>query len=256
MKADQARTIAARALPLLDLTDLGERMVEPDVDKLCARAVGRFGAVAAVCLWPRFAALAKARLAGTAVKVAVVVNFPAGGEDAAAAAEETASAVSAGADEIDMVLPWRALLRGDVARAEAVVQAIRAATPAPRRLKVILETGELKEAARIAEASRIALAGGADFLKTSTGKVAQGATPEAAAIMLEAIRAQAASVGLKIAGGVRSVEDAARYLAQADAAMGPQWVTPATFRFGASGLLDVLEAALAGREAAPAAKGY
>src|SRR5581483_2842209 len=140
--------------------------------------------------------------------------------------------------------------------AARVVEAVRAAVPAPHRLKVILETGELKQPAAIAEACRVALAGGADFLKTSTGKVAQGATPEAATIMLEAICAGGASVGLKVAGGVRSVADAGTYLALADAAMGPQWATPSTFRFGASGLLDALEAALAGAPARPAGEGY
>ena len=151
------------------------------------------------------------------------MNFPAGAEDGAAAAEEAAQAVGAGADEIDMVLPWRAVLRGDAAVADAVVRAVRAATPAPCRLKVILETGELKRSTAIAEASRIAIEGGADFLKTSTGKVGQGATPEAAGIMIEAIRARAVPVGIKIAGGVRTVADAAAYLALADAAMGPRW---------------------------------
>ncbi|MBX6323923.1 MAG: deoxyribose-phosphate aldolase, partial [Rhodospirillaceae bacterium] len=184
------------------------------------------------------------------------VNFPAGGEDPAAAAAAAAGAVADGVDEIDMVLPWRAVLRGEPAAAEAVLRAVRAAAPAPCRLKVILETGGLKRREAVEEACRIALAGGADFLKTSTGKVAQGATREAARVMLEAIRAGGASVGLKVAGGVRSLADAAGYLALADAVMGSQWVTPSTFRFGASGLLDALEAALAGRAGEPGAAGY
>ncbi|MBX6324322.1 MAG: deoxyribose-phosphate aldolase, partial [Rhodospirillaceae bacterium] len=113
MTPEESRAVAARALSLLDLTDLREGMEEADADRLCARAVSRFGAVAAVCLWPRFGSRAKARLAGTGVRVAVVVNFPAGGEDPAAAAAEAAGAVADGVDEIDMVLPWRAVLRGE-----------------------------------------------------------------------------------------------------------------------------------------------
>lgn len=256
MTPRQSRIVAARALPLLDLTDLGEAMTTADADRLAARAVGPFGTVAAVCLWPRFVARAKQKLAGSGVRVATVVNFPAGGEDAAGVAAETRQALADGADEIDVVLPWRALQRGDAAVAQGMLRAVRKAVPRRRLLKVILETGELKEDALIAEACRIAVAAGADFLKTSTGKMPVGATPEAARIMLRAIRAADRPIGLKVAGGVRTVADAAAYLALAGRIMGAGWVSPATFRFGASGLLDALEGALAGRGAVTPSPGY
>jgi len=256
MTPEQSRKVAARALPLLDLTDLGDKMKAADADRLAARAVGPFGAVAAVCLWPRFVARAKARLAGSGVRIATVVNFPHGGEDAAAAVAETRKAIADGADEIDVVLPWRAVLRGDPAAAEAVVRAVRRVVRGDRRMKVIIETGELKDGKAIAEACRIALAAGTDFLKTSTGKTPLGATPAAARTMLKSIRAAQRPVGLKVAGGVRTLADAATYLALADRAMGRRWASPQTFRFGASGLLDALEAVLAGGVSAPASRGY
>jgi deoxyribose-phosphate aldolase len=251
-----SRSVAARALPLLDLTDLGEAMTAADADRLCDRAVGPSGSVAAVCLWPRFVARAKAKLARSGVRVATVVNFPAGGDDAGAVVAETKDAIADGADEVDAVLPWRALRRGDAAAAERLLRAVRKAVPRRRRLKVILETGELKDPALIGEACRLALAAGADFLKTSTGKTPVGATPEAVRIMLRAIRGAGRPVGLKVAGGVRTLADAAAYLSLAGRMMGAGWVSPATFRFGASGLLDALEAALAGRAPAPPARGY
>ena len=256
MTSKHFHTIAARELPLLDLTDLGDRMKAADVDRLARRAVTPYGKVAAVCLWPRHVVRAKGRLAGAGVRIATVVNFPAGGEDAAAIVAEAKQAIADGADEIDAVLPWRALRRGDVATVEAVLKAVRRAVPRRRRLKVILETGELRDRERIALACRLAIAAGADFLKTSTGKTRAGATPEAARIMLNAIHDADRPVGLKVAGGVRTVEDAAVYLALADRAMGAGWATPATFRIGASALLDALERVLGGREGGPRGKGY
>src|SRR5690606_38639254 len=153
--------------------------------------------VAAVCLWPRFVPRVKAKLAGTRVRIATVVNFPAGGEDAAAAAAEAQQAIADGADEIDAVLPWRALRRGDRDTVEAVLRSVRKSVQRRRRLKVILESGELRDRDLIAEACRLAIAAGADFLKTSTGKTRIGATPDAVRIMLKAIHAADRPVGLK-----------------------------------------------------------
>jgi deoxyribose-phosphate aldolase len=123
------------------------------------------------------------------------------------------------------------------------------------RLKVILETGELGDAATIRAAADLALAAGADFVKTSTGKVAVNATPQAAEILLEAIRASGRPAGFKAAGGIRTVTEAAVYLDLADRILGPGWVSPETFRFGASGLLGDVLAALDGT-AARGSTGY
>lgn len=252
------RALARRVLAALDLTTLGEDDTPVQVAALCARARTPFGAVAAVCVYPEHVAACRARLdAGGAppVRVATVTNFPDGAADPARAVRETRRAIAVGAQEIDVVFPWRALLAGDAGVGARLVADCREAMPADATLKVILETGELRDADAIRRASDIALANGADFLKTSTGKVPVNATPEAARIMLDAIVASGRPCGLKVAGGVRRVADAAAYFELVDAAMGSDWATPARFRIGASALLDDVLAQLAGDEA-PDARGY
>lgn len=240
---------ARRALALVDLTELGDSPSPDDIDRLCDRALGPHGSTAAVCVWPRFATQAVQRLAGTGVAVATVVNFPAGGDDVEATVAETRRAVDDGVDEIDLVLPYRSFLAGRIDVAAAMVDAVRAAVAPPRRLKVILETGSYPSVESISAAARLAIDHGADFVKTSTGKTAVSATPAAVRAMLEAIRDSGRAVGIKPSGGIRTLDDAGVYLALADEVMGPQWATPATFRFGASGLLDALEAVIDGTEA-------
>ncbi|WP_238272228.1 deoxyribose-phosphate aldolase [Methylobacterium cerastii] len=230
---------ARRALALLDLTDLGDTCTATQVDALCRDA--RAGGVAAVCVWPQFVHQAARVLAGGPVRIATVINFPAGGEDVDCAVEDTAEALRDGAHEIDLVLPYRALLRGDAEAARLMVEAVREACPGTA-LKVILETGELQARETVATASRLALAAGADFIKTSTGKSAVSATPEAAETMLHAIR-EAGRGGLKVSGGLRTLADAATYLALTDQVMGSGWAGPGTFRLGASSLFGVLMAA-------------
>lgn len=238
---------ARRALAALDLTDLAEDTSEAKTDALCARASTPFGSVAAVCVWPRFVARAKEFLGDSRVKVATVANFPAGGEDAVAVREEIARALADGADEIDVVIPWRAILDD---RPEIAIEVLRAAREAAgsATLKVILETGELGSAGAIALAAGIAIEeGGADFLKTSTGKTPVSATPAAVAILLDVIAGSGRDVGLKISGGVRTVEDAALYLDMVDSMMDEtiedgegHWAVPGRFRIGASSLLEAL----------------
>ena len=239
-------TIARRALPLVDLTDLDANCTHEDVDRLCERAVTPRGTVAAICIWPRFVSHARGKLGGT-LPIATVVNFPDGGTHDEITVVETRQAVRDGADEIDLVLPYQAFAEGDRATAERMVRAVRKEVPKGKLLKVILETGELKQESLIREASRLAIECGADFIKTSTGKVAENATPESARIMLEEIASsRSLNVGLKPAGGIRTTEDAGAYLALADRIMGEGWAGPRTFRFGASGVLDDLLAAMDG----------
>ncbi len=239
MDANEAARSARIALSCLDLTSLGDADTEADIERLCRRAQGPFGPTAAVCVWPRFAAFARARLPA-AVRVAAVANFPDGSPDTARAVRDTQTIVDAGGDEVDVVLPWR-----DLDAAPALLAAVRRACEG-RTLKVILETGELQEEALIRRACRIALDAGADFLKTSTGKARVSATPAAAKLLLEAID-PASKVGFKPAGGIRTVSDAAVYIDLAAARFGR--VAPARFRIGASGLLDDIEAVLSGRTA-------
>jgi deoxyribose-phosphate aldolase len=196
--------------------------------------------VAAVCLWPRFVGLAREALAGSAVKLATVVNFPTGEEKPAAVRAAIENALQDGADEVDLVIPYRHLIAGEKHPVTAVLRMARSAIPAQALLKVILETGAYPSSAFVTEAARLAIGEGADFLKTSTGKSAISATPVAARLLLEAVKTAARPIGVKISGGMRSVGDAMTYLALADEITGPRFVTPSTFRFGASALRDAL----------------
>jgi deoxyribose-phosphate aldolase len=247
---------ARLALSCLDLTDLTESCTEQAIDALCVKAAGPHGPVAAVCVWPQFVSRARGDLAGSPVRIATVVNFPAGGEDIERVIDDTMEALTDGADEIDLVLPYGAVRRGDHAAATAMVAGVRDVVDHGRLLKVILETGELREPSLIEAASRIAIEAGADFIKTSTGKTPVSATPEAAEIMLEAIRQSGRPVGLKPSGGIRTLADASLYLGLADRVMGAGWATPKTFRIGASSVFDALVAAIEGREGASASGAY
>ena len=250
MLAAQART----ALACLDLTSLNDADTEADVAALCERAQGPHGPVAAVCVWPRLAAFARARLPAH-IAVAAVANFPDGSTDLERAVRDTAAIVQAGAQEVDVVLPFARLMAGDSSAVSQLLLAVRKACPG-LTLKVILETGVLASDALIAEASRISLDSGADFLKTSSGKTPVSATPQAARVMLQAIAAtpQAAGrVGFKASGGIRTVADAAIYMNLFAELLGAQALSPARFRIGASSLLNDIEAVLGGRGSAPSA---
>lgn len=238
------KSSAQRILSLIDLTNLNDDCTEDNVVELCSRAQGEFGNTAAVCVWPRFVNLCASILRGTSIKIATVVNFPHGGTDVADVVATTIAALDAGADEIDLVLPYQSMITGDEAQVLSMLQAVREVVHAPDHLKVILETGELINPERIRRASELAIKSGADFIKTSTGKSKISATPEAVTTMLQVIRDSGRPVGLKPSGGIRTVAEAQQYLDLADAIMGPQWATPQTFRFGASGLLDAVEAEL------------
>jgi deoxyribose-phosphate aldolase len=251
---------AARlALHCLDLTSLKEDDTQASIEALAARAATPHGAPAALCVYARWVAAARQALAGhglAGVRVATVVNFPRGDTAPAGVAAEIHAALAAGADEIDAVFPWRALQAGDAASGAALVQACRQACDAARPgvpLKIILETGELQEPRLIRQAAVIAAGQGADFLKTSTGKVPVNATPEAVAVLLEVIAPQRERLGLKVAGGLGGLADVQRYLALAQQACGAGWLTPQRLRFGASSLLPVLLATLQGDAPAPGA---
>lgn len=231
-----------RLLASIDLTSLNDAH-DDDIAVLCQKALTPFGPVAAVCSWTEFTADMTKRLAGESPAVAAVINFPYGDSDSKAAADEARDAVAAGANELDLVWPYRAWLAGEKNTACAVIAAVKAVAGAAK-LKVILETGALGKADIVARASADAIAAGADVLKTSTGKIAQGASLEAAEAMLGAIRASGKDVGFKASGGIRTVAEATAYLNLAERIMGPGWATPAHFRIGASRLLDDLLSSL------------
>lgn len=246
---------ARLALQCLDLTSLNDGDTVADIDALCQRAQTRFGHVAAVCVWPRFVAQARQALPAD-IRVAAVANFPAGALDVALALADVKAIVEAGGDEVDVVLPYRALMAGQSGACADFLAQVRAASR-PLALKVIIESGALVSPELITQATRLALAAGADFVKTSTGKTPVSATPEAASVMLREIAASGmAQAGFKASGGIRSVPDAKVYLELAANLLGPGALTARRFRFGASGLLTDIEAVLAGQASAPTASAY
>mgnify|MGYP001813151875 FL=1 len=235
-------------MSLIDLTDLADDHAPDGIDDLCRRAAAH--RTAAVCVWPEFVARCAEALRGSGVRVATVVNFPSGSESVADVVDATRQALADGADDIDVVLPYEAFTAGDTGRAADMIAAVADVVDEPAILKVILESGELADRDAVAAAARLAIENGADFVKTSTGKTSHGASLDAAAAMLgEIARAHGVSgrtVGFKPSGGIRSLDDAAAYIELADDVMGAGWATPATFRFGASGLLDALLAVIDG----------
>lgn len=254
-----ANPLAQQALQLMDLTSLNDSDTDAVITKLCESARTPFGSPAAVCVYPAFIATARKALVLSGlsqVRVATVTNFPDGSADLDRAVRETRDAVAAGAHEVDVVLPYRTLMAGDADVPAALVRACKAACGSAVALKVIIESGELKTPALIREASDIAIAAGADFIKTSTGKVAVNATLEAAEIMLTAIAESGKDVGFKAAGGIRTSAEAAQYLALAERILGADWITPRHFRFGASSLLNDLLATLKGQAPSASTSGY
>jgi deoxyribose-phosphate aldolase len=226
----------------LDLTALGNDETERSIEALCERALHPADddlTVAAVCIWPRFVTLARDRLTGTPVRVAAVAGgFPVPDEPLPQRVDQIRAAVDAGADEVDAPLNRFLLDEPD-----ALVGELRATREAAGSAtwKTILETGAL-EPDQIVVVAQAAIDAGADFLKTSTGKVAAGATPGAVQLLAERIVAAGRPVGLKVSGGVRGAGQATSYLELVRTVLGRDWPTPATFRIGASALLDALVA--------------
>ena len=239
------------AIRMMDLTTLEGRDTPGKIRALCAKAIHpqpgdpSIPSVAAVCLYPSLIAEAKEALRGSSVKVAsVATGFPSGQTFRDIKVAEVREAVAAGADEVDMVIDRGAFLSGDYATVFDEVVEIRDAC-GDAHLKVILETGELGTFDQVRRASILAMVAGADFIKTSTGKVQPAATLPVTLVMLEAIRdfekATGRLVGMKPAGGIRTAKEAVQYLVVLYETLGPRWMTPDRFRFGASTLLnDVL----------------
>ncbi|MDN3648662.1 deoxyribose-phosphate aldolase [Reinekea marina] len=254
----QLQESARKALSLMDLTSLNDNDTDAVIEALCQQAKTPEGHPAAVCVYPKFIKTAKSQLTALEldqVKIATVTNFPDGSDNIERAVNETIQAVKDGADEVDVVFPYRALIAGNTEVGYELVKQCKAACGDAVQLKVIIESGELKTDALIKSASEISINAGADFIKTSTGKVAVNATLEAASIMIQAIKDSQKPVGFKAAGGVRSAEDAAEYLNLAASIMGDAWATTQTFRFGASSLLGSLLETL-GHQSSSSKSGY
>ncbi|WP_182877576.1 deoxyribose-phosphate aldolase [Microbispora sp. H10670] len=238
------------AIGMVDLTTLEGADTPGKVRAMCAKAVRPDPAdasvppVAAVCVYPDLVATAVTALAGSGVKVAsVATSFPSGRSSLEVKVTETSLAVAAGASEIDMVIDRGAFLAGDYLKVYEEIVATKEAC-ADSHLKVILETGELATYDNVRRASWLAMIAGADFVKTSTGKVSPAATLPVTLVMLEAVRdfraATGRQVGVKPAGGIRTTKDAIKYLVLVNETAGPDWLHPDWFRLGASSLLNDL----------------
>ncbi len=251
IKKSSKRWALDLAIRCIDLTTLEGTDTAGKIVALCSKAIrpdpldGSIPSVAAVCLYPQLVPVAAEQLAGTGVHVASVAGaFPAGLGPLDSRLREIAEVVELGADEVDIVLNRSLFLGGRYAQAyEELVAAREAAGNA--HLKVILETGELGSYDRVRQASMLAMAAGADFIKTSTGKIGTGATLPSALCMLEAARdffqQTGVEVGVKVAGGVRTSKNAIQYFTLVHETLGMAWMTPERFRIGASTLLnDVL----------------
>ncbi|TMP58520.1 deoxyribose-phosphate aldolase [Pseudoalteromonas sp. S1610] len=232
---------AMLVVSLMDLTSLNTDDNQASINALVNSVDYKLGIPAAVCVFSEFVDDAKIALANrllSHVKVATVTNFPTGDAPLNEVLNETLIAIERGADEIDLVIPYKALIKGEADTVLEYVSESKKACGSRAKLKVIIESGELKTPALIAQATELAIQGGADFVKTSTGKVGVNATLEATEIMLNAIKKSSKPVGFKAAGGVKTTGDANAYLQLTTEIMGHEYLAPETFRFGASSLLN------------------
>jgi deoxyribose-phosphate aldolase len=250
IKKDAKLAALDLAVAMVDLTTLEGADTPGKVTAMCGKArrpdpaSPDVPAVAAVCVYPDLVAVARKALDGCAVKVASVATaFPSGRASLPVKLADTRDAVAAGADEVDMVIDRGAFLAGQYGKVYDEIRAVREAC-GTAHLKVILETGELSTLDNVSRASWLALLAGADFIKTSTGKVSPASTLPVAQVMLSAVRdyelATGRRAGVKVAGGIRTAKDAIRYLVLVNETAGPCWLTPALFRIGASSLLNDL----------------
>jgi deoxyribose-phosphate aldolase len=247
IKTDSKRQAIDLAITMIDLTTLEGQDTPGKVRAMCAKArQPGYGAppVAAVCIYPDLVPEAVAGVAGSTVRVAsVATSFPSGRAALDVKLADVKSAVAAGADEVDMVIDRGAFLTGRYGLVYEEIIAVRAAC-GDAHLKVILETGELSTLDNVRRASWLAMLAGADFIKTSTGKVTPAATLPVTLVMLEAVRDYRdfgdRQVGVKPAGGIRTEKDAIRYLVLVNETVGEDWLDPRYFRIGASSLLNDL----------------
>jgi deoxyribose-phosphate aldolase len=227
-------------LSLIDYTRLQDADTASKIQAFCEKALCLPTAVAAVCIYAAFVPTAKKILQNSAIKIATVANFPSGQANLALVRQEVRAGLLAGADEIDVVFPYQAFLAGEEAYCFDFIAQIKNSCPPAITLKVILESGAYTDLLQLKLAAVGVIKAGADFLKTSTGKIALGATLPAAEVLLQAIQAASRPVGLKVSGGIRTLDEAQAYIRLAAEKLGNSWVKPQNFRIGASQLVDVV----------------
>ena len=251
IKTTAKRWALDMAISMVDLTTLEGQDTLGKIRALCAKAKRPDPAdptvptVAAICVYPDLVHVAAAELQGTGIHVASVATaFPSGRSSLEIKLADVREAIAAGADEVDMVIDRGAFLAGDYRLVFDEIAAVREACGDAAHLKVILETGELATLDNVRRASWLAMLAGADFIKTSTGKVSPAATLPVTLVMLEAVRdfreSHGRQVGVKAAGGIRTAKDAIRYLVLVNETAGEDWLDPHSFRIGASSLLNDL----------------
>jgi deoxyribose-phosphate aldolase len=223
---------------LIDLTTLNDTDTDTVVIDLCKKASTPMGNTAAICIYKQFINIAKPVL-NKDIPIATVINFPKGEYLLKETLKELEYCLEVKADEVDLVMPYQLIAQGDYKKVEDFITEVKKNCH-NTLLKVIIESGELKTEENIKLASKISINAGVDFIKTSTGKVKVNATLEAAKIMLNEIKASGTKCGFKAAGGVKTYEEAIPYLELATEIMGQDFISPKTFRFGASSLLDNL----------------
>lgn len=255
IKGETKLTGLRLAVSMMDLTTLEGADTPGKVRHLCGKArqpmAEKYGCppCAAVCVYPNLVPVARALLKDTAIKIAsVATGFPSGQYPLGLRLADVRAALASGADEIDMVISRGSFLRGDL---DTVFDEIVATKKAcgNAHLKVIFETGELQTYDNVRLASQIGIEAGADFIKTSTGKISPAATLPVTLVMLEAVRdfyqATGKKIGIKPAGGIRTAKQALHYLVMVKETLGDDWLTPELFRFGASSLLSDVELQIA-----------
>lgn len=230
------RDVANHLIPCIDLTLLSDSSTSADIMVLCEQAQTTHGDVAAVCVFPQWIEVAKSALQGSRVDVATVVNFPTPTLSIDECQRDIELAIADGADEIDVVMPYDLLAQGGQSRVAKILQRCREASQ-DHVLKVIIESGELHSDGLIRLASELVVDCGADFVKTSTGKTAVGATLQAAESILTVLKNSGTNTGLKLSGGIRTMLTAYEYVQLVERYLGDQWQQPARFRIGASQLL-------------------
>ena len=235
----QKSSLATKLIGNLDLTSLNLSDTNETIISLCQNAQTPYGNVRAVCVYPQFITLAKNSLKNTDISVATVINFPQGRSDIISLKEQLLNSINCGADEIDAVFPYHDFLKNNIDICKTFLETLTQ-NKADKKIKIILESGAFTDQKILNQACLLCLKYDIDFLKTSTGKTAISATPEAVKTIIDSIKSTSANVGIKISGGIKTFNQAEQYYNIIKTVMNENWITPEHFRIGASSLLNNL----------------
>jgi deoxyribose-phosphate aldolase len=241
--------LAKRLLGQLDLTGLSDTMLEDDMERLIQKAITPHGAVAALCIWPRFVSICASRLNGKGVHVSAVINFPQGGDDVERAIADAEEAVNDGAHEIELVFPAKSFCEGDEPIARSMIAEVKDCLPDDVALKLILEPGSFPNITSLEAAARISVEEGASALKAGTGRAEKTADAATLTALLGVIRETGKSCGLIVAGPFRHFGEARAAFTLASDLIGESWADADRFRLASSSLYDILLKTIGGKAA-------